>query len=303
MKLALLSSGGDAPGMNMAIWALCHEAEKRGWQTLGVEEGLQGLIDAKFRPLLQREVLRWARRGGTELGSSRVSNFPEHIETVLKNLQREAIDGLVILGGNGSSQAAAALSKHVLTAFLPATIDNDVLDSDSSLGFDTALNSAVRLADGIRDSADSIPRMFVLETLGGDTGFLAQAVAQAASADILLVPEHPLAFAELVKLAKAATEKNRYAFIVASEGYPNLTTVIDDLARAMNTRSRMSRIGHAQRGGTPTGFERLLARSLAREAVAGLAKNESGRALWQAGKAVWLPFSEAHHKDFKLEPL
>ncbi len=289
--------------MNMALWALCHEAEKKGWQVVGVEEGLQGLIDAKFRPLQVREVLRWARRGGTELGSSRVSNFPKHIETVVQNLKNEAVDALVILGGNGSSQAAAALSSKVLTAFLPATIDNDVLDSDSSIGFDTALNSAIRLADGIRDSADSIPRLFALETLGGDTGFLAQEVAQAVGADVLLVPEYPMELAELIQLTKIATEKNRYALIVASEGYPNLTDVIDDLAKAMNTRSRMSRIGHAQRGGTPTGFERILARSLATEAVKGLAKNESGRALWQAGKAVWLPFAEAHHKDFKLEPL
>lgn len=289
--------------MNMALWALCHEAEKRGWQPVGIEEGLQGLIDGRFRALDSREVLRWSRRGGTELGSSRVADFPQYLETVKQKLEKEDIDALVILGGNGSARAAAALSGKVRTAFLPATIDNDVIDSDSSIGFDTALNSAIRLADGIRDSADSIPRLFALETLGGDTGFLAQAVAQAVGADVLLVPEHPLEVSEIIAQTRKATDKNRYALIVASEGYPRLTETIDELAKAMETRSRMSRIGHAQRGGVPSGFDRLLARALATGAVAGLAQGESGRSLWQGGKAVWLSFDSNDPKEFKLELL
>lgn len=299
LKVALLTSGGDAPGMNMALWALAHDAEGRGWTVLGVERGLQGLIDGSFRPLRQRELLRWARRGGTELGTSRVERFPASVERAVAGLRAQGVERLVILGGNGSARAAALLSRHLPTAFIPATIDNDVADSDSSVGFDTALDTAVRLADGIRDSADSLPRLFVLETLGGDTGFLAQAVALATAADVLLVPEAPLTMTDLVGRVETATRVNGYALIVASEGYPELVATVEELVRRLGTRSRISRIGHAQRGGAPSAGDRLLARSLAERAVAGLAEGESGRALWRRGEARWCAFSDAAPKRFE----
>ena len=195
------------------------------------------------------------------------------------------------------------MSAHLPTVFIPATIDNDVADSDSSLGFDTALDTAVVLGDGIRDSAESLPRLFALETLGGSTGFLAQAVALALGADALLVPEQPLEEAKIIKDLQAAMQTHRYALVVASEGYPDVSGVVERLSAALKTRSRFTRLGHAQRGGRPSGRDRLLARAFAEVAVAGLARGESGRALWQDGRAVWRPFSKASVKVFVSRPL
>ncbi len=289
--------------MNAALWALTKGAQVQGWEVLGVREGLRGLLEHPLLPLSEALTLSWARRGGTALGTSRLEDFPERLQAAVERLETEEITKLVILGGNGSALAAAALSAHLPTAFVPATIDNDVADSDSSLGFDTALNTAVVLGDGIRDSAESLPRLFALETLGGSTGFLAQAVALALGADALLVPEQPLSEKEVVVRLEAAVKVHRYALVVASEGYPDVGEVVARLSAALNTRSRFSRIGHAQRGGRPSGRDRLLARAFAEVALTGLSRNESGRALWQNGRAVWRPFSEASAKVFVSRPL
>ena len=297
-RLALLTSGGDAPGMNTALWALTRGAQAQGWEVLGVQEGLKGLLEHPFLPLDEALTLSWARRGGTALGTSRLENFPEHLSRAVARLESEKITKLVILGGNGSALAAAALSAHLPTTFIPATIDNDVVDSDASLGFDTALNTALVLGDGIRDSAESLPRLFALETLGGSTGFLAQAVALALGADALLVPERPLEESDVVAGLETAIKIHRYALVVASEGYPDVGGVVDRLSSALHTRSRFTRLGHAQRGGRPSGRDRLLARAFAEVALFGLARGESGRALWQNGRAVWRPFAEASVKPF-----
>ena len=302
-RLALLTSGGDAPGMNTALWALTKGARAQNWEVLGVREGLRGLLEHDFLSLTEDLTLPWARRGGTALGTSRLENFPKHLSAAAERLNSENITHLVILGGNGSALAAAALSKHLPTAFIPATIDNDVVDSDASLGFDTALNTALVLADGIRDSAEAMPRLFALETLGGSTGFLAQAVALAAGADALLVPERPLEESEVITMLQDAIKIHRYALIVASEGYPDVGGVIDRLSHSLNTRSRFTRIGHAQRGGRPSGRDRLLARAFAEVALSGLSRDESGRALWQNGRTMWRPFAEASIKPFVDTPL
>lgn len=302
-RLALLTSGGDAPGMNAALWALTKGARAQGWEVLGVQEGLRGLLEHDFLPLTEAVVLPWARRGGTALGTSRLEDFPTHLNAAVERLEAAGVTKLAILGGNGSALAAAALSQHLVTAFIPATIDNDVVDSDASLGFDTALNTALVLGDGIRDSAESLPRLFALETLGGSTGFLAQAVALALGADALLVPEQPLSESDIVAQLEISIATHRYALIVASEGYPDVAGVVERLSKALGTRSRFSRLGHAQRGGRPSGRDRLLARAFATMAVAGLASGESGRALWQNGRAVWRPFAEASAKPFNLTPL
>ncbi|CAN5877539.1 6-phosphofructokinase [soil metagenome] len=302
-RLALLTSGGDAPGMNAALWALTNGARALGWEVLGVREGLRGLLEHDFLPLDEAVTLPWARRGGTALGTARLEDFPSHLAAAVERLEFEDVSKLVILGGNGSALAAAALSVPVPTAFIPATIDNDVVDSDASLGFDTALNTALQLGDGIRDSAEALPRLFSLETLGGKTVFLAQAVALALGVDALLVPERPLEEKDVVVRLEAAVKTHRYALLVASEGYPDVSGVVERLSSALGTRSRFTRIGHAQRGGRPSGRDRLLARAFAETALSGLAQNESGRALWQDGRAVWRPFAERGVKPFVDTPL
>lgn len=290
--LALLTSGGDAPGMNTALHRLTERAERAGWRVLGVREGFQGLLDAAFIPLSATETLRHTRHGGTFLGSSRLPNFHTLVEQSADVVRAHGVTHLAVIGGNGSLRGAALLSRYAHTAGLPGTIDNDVFGSELSIGFDTALNTGLTLLDGMRDSAESLPRLFALETLGGDTGFLAHAVARAGGADVLLIPENVLPETEVHERLRESVARQRYALVVASEGYPDLTGVLERASDALQTRIRVSRAGHAQRGGRPSAGDRLLANRLAAAAFELLQGDRSGAALWQRGRAVVKPFSK-----------
>ena len=297
--LAVLTSGGDAPGMNMAVHALTEHAERSGWLVLGVREGFQGLLRAEFMPLSSNDTLRYTRYGGTFLGSSRLLKFDTFLPDFKQVLETRNITQLAVIGGNGSFRAAALLSNTLPVAALPGTIDNDVIASELSIGFDTAVGTGLGLLDGMRDSAESLPRLFALETLGGDTGFLAQAVAEAGRADVLLVPEQIVSEDALYAHLQKVTAARRYALIVASEGYPDLTGVLERVSARLETRIRVSRAGHAQRGGRPSAGDRLLAKSLSAAAFGLLKENKSGAALWQRGQAVTVPFDELQtHKLF-----
>ncbi len=291
-KLAVLTSGGDAPGMNMAVHALTEHAERSNWRVLGVCSGLQGLLKADFVPLTAGDTLRHTRYGGTFLGSSRLPQFDTFLPEFKQVLETHTITHLAVIGGNGSFRAAALLSAFLPVAALPGTIDNDVVGSELSIGFDTAVNTGLTLLDGMRDSAESLPRLFALETLGGDTGFLAQAVAEAGGADLLLVPEQVLPENEIYTRLQKVAAGRRYALIVASEGYPDLLGVLERVSVRLETRVRISRAGHAQRGGRPSAGDRLLAKHLSTAAFELLQGNESGAALWQRGQAVTMPFGE-----------
>lgn len=276
-RWAILTSGGDAPGMNTAIWQFAHLAEHYEYTALGIARGFTGLLEGKFTALDERACLSAARRGGTWLGSSRLPDFAEHIEALCQQLKQQEVGGLVVLGGNGSLAAAARLAARGFAVVgIPATIDNDVAPSDDSIGFDTALNSGIRLLDDMRDSAESLPRFFALETLGGDTGFLAQAVAEAGCADLALLPETPLAEDTIFEAIHRAVNQRGYALLVASEGYPQLEAVLTRLSERLGTRLRLSRIGHAQRGGTPSSHDRLLARRLVHKGCEVLTAGGSG---------------------------
>ena len=296
--LALLTSGGDAPGMNTALHVLTERAEQSGWNILGVLEGFQGLLNGDFRVLDATETVRYTRHGGTFLGSSRLPNFHTLADQSAKVIEEHGVTHLAVIGGNGSLRGAALLSNYACTAGLPGTIDNDVVGSELSIGFDTALNTGLALLDGMRDSAESLPRLFALETLGGDTGFLADAVARAGGADVTLIPENVLSETEIHERLRESVAKQRYALIVASEGYPELTGVLERASAALQTRIRVTRAGHAQRGGRPSAGDRLLAGALADAAFGLLKAGESGAALWQSGRAVPAPFGEAAVKPF-----
>jgi len=291
-RLAILTSGGDSSGMNMAIWAATNAAQGQGWEVVGVREGFSGLLRGDFLELDPLQALRQARLGGTFLGTAREPDFGDKIPTALAQLQKSSLTHLLVLGGNGSLAGAAKIAEAGFTvAGIPCTIDNDVDGSDESIGFDSALNLALPLFDGMRDTAEALPRWFVLETLGGNTGFLAQAVAQAGGADLLLVPERPLEFAQVEAATRAVLERQRFAIVVASEGYPQLMPTLQRLEQALGLRLRHTRLGHAQRGGRPSGRDRLLARSLAEAAVQALAQPQSGLMAWRAGKPQLIPLS------------
>jgi 6-phosphofructokinase 1 len=301
-KVALLTSGGDAPGMNAAVAALCLQAEARGWSVLGIREGFAGLLRAQAERLTYDETLSWARHGGSRLGTSRLEDFPGRLTELSRELAGLGADKLVVLGGNGSLAAAGLLSRFCVTVGIPATIDNDVAESSGSIGFDTAVNSGLSLLDAMRDSAEALPRIFALETLGGNTGFLAKAVGTAGGADAILVPELPTADAELLATVSVALERRRYSLIVASEGYPDLAGALDRLSTATGLRVRASRIGHAQRGGSPSAADRLLAADFARGAIAALAAGTSGRLVWQGGRAELRDFVANTSRAFSMDP-
>jgi len=266
--LAILTSGGDAPGMNMAIWAACAEAERHGRRVLGVRDGFTGLLARRAEPLTVEDTLRWARRGGTALGTARVPDLPSRRDEARASLHHLGVGGLIVVGGNGSLAAAEMLADDAGTVVgVPATIDNDVRGSPASIGFDSALEAGVRLADGIRDTGEALPRLFSLETLGGDTGHLAEAIGRAVCADVVLRPEAPLATEAIVDAVRPVLAAGRAALIVASEGYPDLNAQLARVSAAVGVRLRDSRVGHAQRGGAPSPRDRLLARDLGEEAV------------------------------------
>jgi 6-phosphofructokinase 1 len=298
--LGILTSGGDAPGMNTCIYWLNRFAEERGWKTLGIQEGFVGLLRADATELRTTETLKRARFGSTMLGSSRLKDFPEHAKKLKQSLIHLEINNLAVIGGNGSLTAAKFLVSDACSVVgIPGTIDNNVADCEESLGFDTAVTTAVRLVDGIRDAGEAIPHVFALEVLGGNDGQLAHAVAEASGADVLLIPERPLSVETITNKVKQAMATHRYAIMITCEGYPGSDTIIEQVSAKVGKTKRFGRIGHAQRGGQPSGRDRKLALEFALKTIEELEQNQSGRVVWQHNRAVFLPY-KTHAESTKL---
>jgi 6-phosphofructokinase 1 len=292
--LGILTSGGDAPGMNTCIYWLNRFAEEKGWKTLGIREGFVGLLRGDAVKLQTTETLKRARFGSTMLGSSRLQNFPSHAENLKQSLAKLNINKLATIGGNGSLTAAKLLvSDECSVVGIPGTIDNNIADCKESLGFDTAVTTGVRMVDGIRDAAEAIPHVFGLEVLGGNDGHLAHAVAEASGADVLLIPERPLSVETITEKVKQAMSKQRYAIIVTCEGYPDIDKVLEQVSANVGKTKRFGRIGHAQRGGQPSGRDRKLALEFAIKTIEALGQNQSGRVVWQSGQAVFLSYQDS----------
>ena len=227
------------------------------------------------------------------------------LSRAILQLETAGITHLMVLGGNGSIRGAAALAKAgIKVVGLPGTIDNDVAGSEDSIGFDTATNFGLQMIDQFRDTLEALPRLCVLETLGGDTGFLALEIARAGGADIALLPEHPMLYSELETRTRAAIQNHNYALIVASEGYPDLEQTVLNLEKDIGLRLRFSRPNHAMRGGRPSAHDRTLAATLGMAGVKALARGESGMIGWQSGKTRLLEFKDIPlKKNLKLEEI
>ena len=294
--------------MNAAVWAATQHLESTDWRVLGVREGFAGLLRGEFTPLRAHEVLRFARYGGTFLGTSRDPDFQSKIGDAKTQLNKAGVTHLMVLGGNGSLRGAAALAGHgfaehglaehgleaagIQVVGLPGTIDNDVADSEDSIGFDTAANFGLLILDQFRDTVEALPRLCALETLGGNTGFLAERIGSAGGADIVLVPEHTVPPDVLEAVTRTAMDRQGFAVIVASEGYPNLENVMKELEARIGVRLRFSRPSHAMRGGKPSAHDRMLARALAIRGVDALARGQSGMIAWRSGQPSLVSFSE-----------
>jgi 6-phosphofructokinase 1 len=284
-KIAVLTSGGDAPGMNAAIRAAVRAGIEIGWEVFGVHEGYAGLVDGRIVPLGARDVGNILQRGGTFLGSARLPEFREHAVRTrgLEQLRSRDIDGLIVIGGNGSQAGALALSKMGLdVAGVASTIDNDLAGSEITIGVDTALNIALEAIDRLRVTAASHKRAFLVEVMGRNCGYLALMAGIAGGAESVVIPEADVDAEQVARDLQGAWDRGKaHAVVVVAEGAKHnairLAQHFENNKGRLGFDLRVTTLGHVQRGGTPGAFDRLLATRLASAAVAGLDCGERGR--------------------------
>jgi 6-phosphofructokinase 1 len=279
-RIGLVTTGGDAPGMNAAIRAVTRVAHSEGLKVLGFERGWEGLITNTFRELTPRNVGGILHLGGTVLHTSRSPEFrkPEGVRRAVEALAADKVDGLVVVGGDGSMHGALALSretdKHIVG--IPASIDNDVFGTEETIGFDSAVNTAIVEIDKIRDTANSHDRIFIVEVMGRMRGFLALTIGLTVGAEVILVPEVEFSLKDIVRTLDTNKAKGKKSgIIVAAEGIGDTHKLMQEIAEEAGVEVRLSVTGYAQRGGNPTARSRLLANLFGNKAVQQL-KNEQG---------------------------
>ncbi len=270
--IGIVTSGGDAPGMNAAIRAVTRIGHSKGFNILGFERGWDGLLTNSFRHLGPRNVGGIIQLGGTILHTLRCPAFEaaESQEAAAETLRKNNVDALVVIGGDGSFRGALELNKRsgVPMLGIPATIDNDVFGTDETIGFDTAVNTAVGAIDKIRDTAISHERIFIVEVMGRKRGFLALEVGMCVGAEVILIPEKPLDTCDVIKIMEENSKKGKRAgIIVAAEGFGDSSRLASDMQKQTESEVRLSIIGYSQRGGSPTARSRLLASLFAEQAV------------------------------------
>jgi 6-phosphofructokinase 1 len=297
--IGVVTSGGDAPGMNAAIRAVTRVGHSKGLQVLGFERGWDGLLTNQFRKLTPRSVGGIIQQGGTILHTLRCPGFeePGGVDVAAETLAANNVDGLVVIGGDGSFRGALELSKKTsaLMIGVPATIDNDVYGTDETIGFDTAVNTAVGTIDKIRDTAISHERIFIVEVMGRKRGFLALEVGICVGAEVILIPEKPLQLEQVVKLMEENSRKGKRAgIIVAAEGIGDTAKLAKEMQRQTESEVRLSILGYAQRGGSPTARSRFLASMFAEKAVDLICQGLGNKAVgFQNGKVVSLELKDS----------
>ncbi|MDN5326477.1 MAG: 6-phosphofructokinase 1 [Moorella sp. (in: firmicutes)] len=279
--IGVLTSGGDAPGMNAAIRAVVRQAAALKIEVIGISRGYAGLIQGDFRRLNTGSVAGIIHRGGTILLTARSEEFRTEAgrATAMDNLHREGIEGLIVIGGDGSFHGAVHLAKKGLPVIgIPGTIDNDIAGTDYTIGFDTAVNTAVEAISRIRDTATSHERIFIIEVMGRRSGQIALAAGIAGGAESILIPEYPVNYDRVVeKLEQGRHRGKLHSIIVVAEGVGSALEVSEEIARRTRLESRVTILGHIQRGGSPTAFDCMLASRLGARAVDLLADGASSR--------------------------
>jgi 6-phosphofructokinase 1 len=297
--IGLVTSGGDAPGMNAVIRGVVRVAHSRNFEVIGFKKGWEGLISNSFRRLNPRLVSGILHSGGTFLHTSRCLEFKKEkgITKAAETLTVHKVDGLIVVGGNGSFQGALELSKKTKTLIIgiPASIDNDVFGTDETVGFDTAVNTAVSEIDKIRDTAVSLDRIFIVEVMGRSRGFLALAVGITVGAELILIPEVKSENEKIFARIKEIKEKGKKSgIIVTAEGIGNSHQLATEIENATGAEVRLTILGYTQRGGNPSARSRLLASLFAKEAVELLSRGEGGRAVvLQNGKITSIELEES----------
>ena len=293
-RIAVLTSGGDAPGMNAAIRAVVRQVSARGHEAFGIQQGFRGLLDDQLRPLGPRDVGGIMQLGGTVLGSARCEEFrtDEGRARALRVLGARGIDGLVVIGGNGSQAGALSLSLGGFPVIgVASTIDNDLLGSDITIGVDTALNVGLEALDRLRVTASSHNRAALVEVMGRKCGYLALMLGITGGAEAIVIPEAELEPHEVAAMMQRAFDRGKaHAIVVVAEGARNNAARLVPFFRLNRQRFgfelRATILGHVQRGGTPTHFDRLLGTRLGTAAVERLTRGEHGIVVGLAGRDV-----------------
>jgi 6-phosphofructokinase 1 len=282
-RIGVLTSGGDAPGMNAAVRAVVRKAIYHNLEVFGIYGGYAGLISGNIKKLELGSVGDIIHRGGTMLYSARCEEFKtrEGQQKGIEQLKSHGIEGLVVIGGDGSYRGAKALTEQGFPCVgVPGTIDNDIPGTELTIGFDTALNTVIDAIDKIRDTATSHERTFVIEVMGRDAGDIALWSGLAGGAETILIPEETYDMQEILNRLKKGSERGKkHSIIVIAEGVLSGVEFGKELKEATNADVRVSVLGHIQRGGTPTAADRVLASRLGAHAVELLLNNNGGRAV------------------------
>lgn len=307
--LALLTSGGDAPGMNAAIRSVVRVGIARGLELIGILRGYQGLLKGECQALGPRDVSNIIQRGGTILHTSRCEDFKTKagIQKAKENLEQQHIDGLILIGGDGTFRGGEELGKvwRGQIIGLPGTIDNDVFGTDFTIGHDTALNTAMEAIDKIRDTADSHERFFLVEVMGRHSGFIALNVGIGAGAEEILIPERPFNVQEICgRLCAGRARGKTSSILVVAEGNEvgGAFKLAEELKHLSKNEYRVVILGHLQRGGMPTAADRLLGTKLGGSAVDLFLEGRTGIMAGEVGgKLVATPLRETFERKKPLD--
>jgi 6-phosphofructokinase 1 len=303
-RIGVLTSGGDAPGMNAAIRAVTRAAIYNGLEVFGIRRGYEGMIDGDIFQMSSQDVSGIIQKGGTILKTARSARFrtPEGRKQAFENLQKFDIDGIVVIGGDGSFTGASILSQEydIPVVGIPGTIDNDLFGTDYTVGYDTALNTVIEAVDKIRDTASSHNRIFFIEVMGREAGFVALESGIATGAEIIMIPEVKNQLTELREFLEKRAKTNKSSIIIVAEG--------DDEGNAFEIAEkvqpefpqfdiRVTTLGHIQRGGSPSCFDRVSASRMGVGAVEALIDDQKSIMIGLVhGQIVHVPLN----KTFKM---
>ncbi len=293
-RIAVMTSGGDSPGMNAAIRAVVRTGIYHGLEVYGIRQAYKGLVNGDFERMDSRDVSGIIQQGGTILQTARLPEFKEekYQRMAIRQLNEHEIDGLVVIGGNGSLTGALALHRlGVRVVGIPGSIDNDIAGTATSIGVDTALNTILESIDRLRDTASSHERVFLVEVMGRNCGYLAMVAGLITGAEVVLIPEQEMTLEELGRAVEEAYMKGKsHAMVIVSEGAnlkcPQIAEYL--IQHDIGFEVRTTVLGHVQRGGRPTAFDRLLASRFGVAAVKALLEGKSGVMVGLEGQDVVL---------------
>lgn len=309
-KVGILTSGGDAPGMNAAIRAAVRQGNSLGLTTVGIYHGYKGCIMGNFEKFKLWDVSGIIEEGGTILRSKRAPEFKEKETQIraVRKLSKEGIEGLIVIGGDGTLRGAQALDEEgIPTIAIPATIDNDMYGTDMTIGVDTALNTVVEALDRIRTTASALERTFIVEVMGRNSGYIALMGGLAGGAEVVLIPEMDYDLNEVAKgIYDGYKRGKQHTIVVVAEGIYRKGSAAHYVGKHLKEKigfeMRVTVLGHMQRGGNPTAFDRTIASRLGAEAIQRLDSGESGLMVGLQGNKIQpIRYSEVLSNEKELD--